>query len=1445
VVLALVLLAGLQTGPGLSAAADLTARLVSAATGLTVRLEDVSGPLPVSCAVGRLAVADAKGVWLVVKDLRLAWSPLALLRGRVHVDTLSADIIRVRRQPELPPVPGQPPQIEWPPRFPSLPPILVDQLAVTRLILDKELAGQDAVLGIAGRLAESGQGAVAASLAVTRQGGPPLTLRLAGSLNYADWRLAVKAKLADGPGGLLASALAGPEGGPLAVDLTGDGPLTAWRGRLDALLADHRFLTADLGLAVPLDTSATAAWTLDAGFTPPAGPPPAWAAGLARIVGERLSLEAAGRFGIVSGAVFLDRTTIQAALGQVTAEASLRPDTDALSAKLDLTLPDAGRLEPGLAGAVSASLTASGRLVRPELALRLSAKGFRAGPVDLAAAELTAQAVPGGDLDGAFPGAAVTAQGTLTGLAGPDGTTLLGRDLTLALAAGIGPSGALSARDCTLTGQDGALRLSGDLAADGALAARLGLTARDVAGAASLGGLALAGRAEATAEVSRDAAGAGQASLTVRLADLAATAATAASTGLAGLLGPGPNLAAHLEMTGARTRLSALSLEGRGVRLAGSGERDAASGRMAARLTADVPDLAPLGTALGQAVAGALHLEAELGGPAGTPELTTRTQARGLRFGETRLEHVDLEASAKDLARAPAGRLRLTAQRDRETAVLETGFAVSGQSLTLSDLRLTAPDTSLTAKAGLDMAKGTVSGSLSAASSDLSGLGRFVGLPLSGSLKLTASAAPDRLGQGLSAQVAAGNLRLSGLSVRELSLSADLGDLLGLPRGKASLAAKDLASGGVSLAQFKLAATGDGRALDLTCDTNGRLPGGQALTLATGARLTDSGKRRELRVASLAGSLDRHPFALQGPATVSFAQGTLGLDSLVLTLEGARLSASGRLTPSTVEGKASLSRLPLPLLAGFGLTGIDGTAVADLALSGSPAHPRLSAQARLEGLKAMAAKGRGLPAMAVTATAALEGQTLSATATLAQAGKKEMLSATVSLPARFSLLPLVLDLPQGGALSGRLTAGGDLTDVAALLAQANTRIVGKLAADLSLAGTLAAPEVNGSLGLEASRLENADTGLVLRDVVVRLEASGGVLTVAKATGQDLKGGSFTITGSLGPFAAGDAPVNLTTRLAHLKVAGLDLVSATADGSIALSGSLAKLAARGSLVIGPAEVNLPTSLPPSVVVIPVTDVNDPQAAPTAKKAAPPAVARRVDLDLAVTLGQAVYVRGLGMESRWGGGVTISGTADAPQAKGRLFVEQGRVDLFGGNLDITKGEVLFDGQSLLAPRLHILATNTTDDITAGVSLTGDATSPTIALVSQPPLPDNEILARILFGQSASSLSPLQAAQLAQAAASLYAGGGPTSILARTRRILGLDQLAIVPGKGNLQSTVLRASKEIVKGVTVGVEQGMGAQSGAVSVEVKITPNITVDSRVGADNKQGVGVNWKWDY
>jgi len=414
-----------------------------------------------------------------------------------------------------------------------------------------------------------------------------------------------------------------------------------------------------------------------------------------------------------------------------------------------------------------------------------------------------------------------------------------------------------------------------------------------------------------------------------------------------------------------------------------------------------------------------------------------------------------------------------------------------------------------------------------------------------------------------------------------------------------------------------------------------------------------------------------------------------------------------------------------------------------------------------------------------------------------------------------------------------------------VLARLNTRLAGRLTADLTLGGSLAAPAVSGALALAASRLENADAGLVLQNIILRADAASGVLTIAKATGEDTKGGSFAITGKVGIADLENGPVDLAVQLSRLRVAGLDLATATADGRITVAGTLSQMRAAGKIVVGPADINLPTSLPPDVAVIPVILVNDPRAPQTARKLAPPAAARHVDLNLEVALGQAVYVRGLGLESRWGGRIAVTGTAAAPVVAGTYFVEKGFIELFGSNLEIAKGELVFRGESPPAPTFDIQAQHTSGDVTAGVSITGDAANPVIALTSTPVLPHDEILSRILFGQSASTLSPIQAAQLAQAAASLYAGGTPTSILARTRRILGLDQLTLVSGKGGVSSTVLKAGKEIAKGVTVGVEQGMGAQSSAVSVEVQVTPNITIDSRVGVDNKQGVGVNWKWDY
>ena len=660
--MALLGLAGLQTPPGRDAAALLASRFYSAVTGMTVRIEAVSGTVPVDVTVGRLAVADAKGVWLAVKDLHFAWSPLALLRGRVLVRNLSADIVRVRRLAETPSPAAEPLRVEWPPRFPSLPPILVDSLGIDRLILDAALVGQDATFHVSGRLAESGQGAVAASLAANRLDGSPLTLTVAGALNYAAWRLAAKANLTEAPGGLLATALAGRQTGPLELALTGDGPLTAWKAQLIGSLSGRPLVSAVLGLAIPLDDTATASWSLDGETRPPVGELPGWAARLARLIGERCSLQASGRVGLVSGAFFLDRAAIQAAAGTLQATAALDPNAATVAAKLTLAVPDAGRLDPALAGDVEAAVTVSGRLDRPEIGLTATARDVHAGPASLEAAQLTVGCVLAGDLNDKFPGATVTATGSLTGLSGPDGTSLLGRDLRLALDAAVSATGAVTARDLALTGPGGAVRAQGSLSPDGVLAATLSATLEDVAGAAGLAGLRLSGQATATAAIAREPAGTGRISLDLRLARLAANASSAASAALAGLLGTEPSLTAQIDLDAGGAKLSQGSLTGSTLRLTGSGTYAADSGRLTGKTTVEVKSLTPLGAALGTRLAGEGSLDLALSGTLAAPDITLTAQAKNLTMATTTLDGIDIAATVTDPFQRPAGRVRLTAR---------------------------------------------------------------------------------------------------------------------------------------------------------------------------------------------------------------------------------------------------------------------------------------------------------------------------------------------------------------------------------------------------------------------------------------------------------------------------------------------------------------------------------------------------------------------------------------------------------------------------------------------------------------------------------------------------------------------------------------------------------------------------------------------------------------
>jgi translocation and assembly module TamB len=210
---------------------------------------------------------------------------------------------------------------------------------------------------------------------------------------------------------------------------------------------------------------------------------------------------------------------------------------------------------------------------------------------------------------------------------------------------------------------------------------------------------------------------------------------------------------------------------------------------------------------------------------------------------------------------------------------------------------------------------------------------------------------------------------------------------------------------------------------------------------------------------------------------------------------------------------------------------------------------------------------------------------------------------------------------------------------------------------------------------------------------------------------------------------------------------------------------------------------------------------------------------------------------------GGALKITGTADTPTITGALKLRRGDFDLLSRRLDFNKGTVTFSGERI-DPVLDFAASTKLPDADVTVTVTGTAARPVIALSSSPALPQDEILARLLFGKASGALSPFEAVQLAQAMAQLTGLQSGPGVLDKLRKALGLDRLDVEAGEGGAASAPsLSAGRYVSRGVFVGAKQGATPGTSAATVEIELTPNIKVETDVGADSK--AGVNFEWNY
>ena len=129
-------------------------------------------------------------------------------------------------------------------------------------------------------------------------------------------------------------------------------------------------------------------------------------------------------------------------------------------------------------------------------------------------------------------------------------------------------------------------------------------------------------------------------------------------------------------------------------------------------------------------------------------------------------------------------------------------------------------------------------------------------------------------------------------------------------------------------------------------------------------------------------------------------------------------------------------------------------------------------------------------------------------------------------------------------------------------------------------------------------------------------------------------------------------------------------------------------------------------------------------------------------------------------------------------------------------------------------------------------------------QQAMPQDELLARLLFGTSITQLSAPEAIQLAAAVTALQGGGGGLDPINAIRRATGLSRLRILPADATTgQKTSIAAGKNIGRLYVELITDGQGYS--ATRVEFQITRWLSLLSTVSTVGRQSVGARVSKDY
>jgi len=449
---------------------------------------------------------------------------------------------------------------------------------------------------------------------------------------------------------------------------------------------------------------------------------------------------------------------------------------------------------------------------------------------------------------------------------------------------------------------------------------------------------------------------------------------------------------------------------------------------------------------------------------------------------------------------------------------------------------------------------------------------------------------------------------------------------------------------------------------------------------------------------------------------------------------------------------------------------------------------------------------------------------------------------TANIPVLFSVSPWNLQVRGNAPVSGHLNGNADLAAISPLLPMEGHALQGTLEADLTVRGTPDTPRLGGALTVVEGYYEYGRTSTILNDLALTIKAEGDTLRLTEFTANDTAGGKVTGEGFMTFSPKDGSPFDFKLTLDKPRLVYRDDMRAEGSGVLAYSGDASGAMLKGDVSVSPAFFEIPKSSGETkITTVEFTEAHEVGEAKTEESESP----YSTGLNLTVDLPGRIFVTGTGLDSEWEGKLQIKNTTAEPAIEGVLRVKKGTLEFLGRIFSLADSTITFDGQSPPAPFLRIDAVTETDEVVAHVRMEGVADALNITLDSEPSLPQDEILSRVLFGQRLSDVSPIQALTLAryapifkrkQSGRNILGNQGPKPFL--------VDRVSLRSGTGAGDASIA-TGKYLSDDFYLEYEQGLGTAESLISLEWLFAPQWSLKGKTTSQGQGGLGVFWKKDY